>query len=536
MKTTTIAIRAALVLAFIVGCNGDKPLPQAPGPTPGPTPVDNSTAINQFMAGLPRWDNNVDVEQPDNTLAPVRLVERSGTVNTDDGSPNYMDYSCPLTGTNVTGNWLSILAPNRSPSVLYPGALVHGSGFTSGRLELIPLARAPLTLSITPLALANTSVVIPNPNSVTVGQAVADFKTAAFQELGQEDAIPADIGFIAENVSSLDQAYRDLGISVEYKNDVNGIEVGGNIETSATRSHSTQSVVVKAIQRMFTVSFADDLAPQPSDLFAPQVTRQEIETQGLGPTNLPMYVQSVTYGRVFFFSAMSDSVDSADELKLAINATVGPISGSVTATDRQRNLVSGMTVQIEAFGGPVDAVNRAITTYNWQEFFVRASALTAVPLSFKVRTVRDHQDAGLVYNIAYDERATCQTPQRYDMTIDLERVAAIGSGIISLPLFSWLQPSPGAPHLAVLMNGNILDNVSGTGIVGGEDITPYSWQATPATSITLESRVSSSAFQAFHTWAYPFPDWTQPTPFSRQVTVGAQVVRFDYTVQKQPVF
>src|SRR5690606_17284507 len=108
------------------------------------------------------------------------------------------------------------------------------------------------------------------------------------------------------------QASLEMGLSVNY--------MGANIQGSLGSDISEDKLTVTAYfaQQMFTAYMVLPQYPGDvfSDAFTDDILQQEIETNRMGPENPPVYVSSITYGRILMYSFTS----TATEAK--INATL----------------------------------------------------------------------------------------------------------------------------------------------------------------------------------------------------------------------
>jgi hypothetical protein len=238
--------------------------------------------------------------------------------------------------------------------------------------------------------------------------------------------VPADMVFELAEATSLDQSMTAIGVAAGYDNPLSGLGANANIDSRMDRSVRMHSVVVKFVQEMFSVRVADDELPQAADFLAASVKLSDLQAlQAAGKisaTNLPLYVESVTYGRAMFFTLKSTDVMTAEELKTAMQVSGRGFSASTTLTQQQRQLLSSATYQFVVFGGPQSAATAAIANLDWSRYFVPAAATTAVPIAFTVRTLKGRETATIYDNVLYDEREGCKAPASYTVDLTLTRV------------------------------------------------------------------------------------------------------------------
>jgi hypothetical protein len=316
MQLTRLAI--VLVILAATGCSDSTTEPET-----GPPPAE-AAAINAFVQALPDWPATVPAQRPPVIRPP--LVLREAYPGND-----IIEYQCDVSGKNLVRTFPQLLAAGSDFSRIYPGALVEGATVRSGSPTPIAIARSPITLHIN-LPLQQQTVSVTDVNSTTVLQAIADLQRAAATEQGTRDVVPADMVFELSEASTLDQSMTAIGVALGYDNPFKAIGASGNIDSNMNRSVRTHSVVVKFVQEMFTVRVADEQMPQAANFFGPNVRvadLQSLQAAGkISTTNLPLYVESVTYGRAMLFTLKSTDVDNVEELTLAMQASGRGFSGS----------------------------------------------------------------------------------------------------------------------------------------------------------------------------------------------------------------
>jgi thiol-activated cytolysin len=299
-------------------------------------------------------------------------------------------------------------------------------------MSVIGLRRSPLSLSID-LALENPSRRVEDPNSASLQDAIASLQREADTRLGNLDVIPAQISFQAKEAYSFEQAMLDAGISVKYS----AVLASGSVGASLRQSSQSQSktVIVKLFQPMYTISFADDALAAPADFFAGSVSQDDFDQQvrlgTMGPGNQPCYVQSVSYGRMLVYTATSSEAQSSSELKLALEASYGAYSGSANMTQRQRELVSNSSIEVQVFGGTQEdatsTIRDIIRSGDYSGFLRPVPATTAVPLSYRINDMKNRQAAVIGDATKYTIQ-TCETFNDLRFTISLDKIEIINGG------------------------------------------------------------------------------------------------------------
>ncbi|HUX85876.1 MAG TPA: thiol-activated cytolysin family protein, partial [Chloroflexota bacterium] len=265
---------------------------------------------------------------------------------------NGQTYDCVVDTKSQTTTQKVIVAAGSGTGALWPGAVIQGQDIASGNLLVLPLARAPITLSIN-LAISDPTITVDDPYSGSVQEAISTLQRAADQRLGGIDVVPATMSYVREEAYSFNQAMLSIGISANYAAPF----AGAGLDTSFSRERQVgaHTIIVKFYQPMYTIQIDDDRVATPSDLFASTVSVDDFKQQQalgrLAPNNPPVLVKSVTYGRMMVFTMTSTQVESAQRLMAAINAVFGNFSGSAKVAQSDLDIIRNSRIDMKVFGG-----------------------------------------------------------------------------------------------------------------------------------------------------------------------------------------
>lgn len=122
-----------------------------------------------------------------------------------------------------------------------------------------------------------------------------------------------------------------LGLDTRYL----GAEASARLDYS--RNVSQRTYTAYFVQRLFTI--AVDLPERPSSMFADGVTAADLRALGISASNPPLYIDSVSYGRILMFpftlSASRQRIQSA--LEVSYNSPIGWVAG-FSETDLHQTL------------------------------------------------------------------------------------------------------------------------------------------------------------------------------------------------------
>jgi hypothetical protein len=331
--------------------------------------------VDEYFESLPRWaEYSVPLSDEEVVATQPSFYEQSGNL------------FCSVTEASITRNPQEIVTYSPDSEIMWLGSLIQGRGHRDGLGSLLELPirqRGPATIAIDILFSDNTRVV-EWPTLASVGQAIGELIDEA-QAAGHRAG--SSIYFNQTESHSLEQSALKLGLSARYM----GYSVRTSLETSRTASSST--LLATFTQKMFTTSMV--LPQAPRDVFGPDFTeellQEQVERGNIGPDNLPVYVGSITWGRLLTVTMTSSH--SADEMKAALSASAsfpgGSAGGSLSA--EHKAVLDDSEIKVVAIGGHAQAAIDLIRTGKLSEYFKEDAPLTtARPISYVLRNLGDN--------------------------------------------------------------------------------------------------------------------------------------------------
>jgi thiol-activated cytolysin len=368
--------------------------PDAATPAPEPTPAD----LDAYLRGLPRWDEVsppvVEIDQP--VAAPLELPEEL--------APDGSSWRCTSTDYEIARNPREIVMASPDAAVVWPGALLRGgSHLALGSLELLALRRerrAPMGISLQGGGIlgirGGVSSIVEQPIGSTVREGINQLVANA---LDAEVAVGAGTSsFSSVETHSTEQALLALGFDARY--------LGASVEAefSAARAVDEHTLTATFVQRLFTV--AVDAPESPADLFAADVAPADLQAVGVSETNLPLYIDSVSYGRMLMVSITStDSVERMEAaLSFAYDGLV--VEGSAYAELELQETLSSATIEVVALGGPNTGLEALIASGRLADYFDGTFEINQVePISFTIRNLGDNLLASVGSTTEYELRS-----------------------------------------------------------------------------------------------------------------------------------
>lgn len=471
MKTTkkikSLIPLLALMIVFIQCSEDDEP---------GILINPDASSINELMGQFPDWVDQTIPMEWDSLVDPVDLQN-------EDKIP----VNCEKYNRGISISSEDIVAVGTNFGKIWPGAIIEGNSLESGDLKLINIDRAGITIN-TNLPINQTFREIDDPNSVTVQQAISEMQ---IESGTMPDGVQAGAGQMetrVEEYSTYLQAMLSMGINGGFAEPQSKIKLSADGSFGVEREQNTHSVVVKFVQKTFTVRIADDLIDSPSDFFASTVTLNDVkklESDGaMSANNVPLYIESVTYGRFLLFSLTSSTVSTAAKLNAAVEASWDQYANAGGELSAEFELaLSSKTTKIFSAGGSEAGANAAVANLDWSEYFVEAPVTTTVPVSFVARTLNGEKKVVLIDNAVYDQRGECVSPENIKIKVTLDNVT-ISNPIVGVrPYGSSSGKLPGQQILDVLETGDFvttlkLDLTKKTDKIkiGGKGSQEYLWK------------------------------------------------------------
>jgi hypothetical protein len=373
-----------LITLILMGCSSG-------GTNPPPSPSPNKADFNAYSATLPSW------QQFSPALADSEA--KSGETSTFNETVDDAEYVCMETPYTLTQTPDKIITLNPDVSSLWVGSLLQGKYYKGGigSLSELPIReRAPLAIYLDILGPSVTRTV-ENPDGAKVQQAISEL---IIQAQNQNILISSSITYSSAITQSVEQAALKAGVSAKF---LSG-NVKGTLDASFSRKANETTVTAHFYQKLFTVTM---VSPQtPADFFADSFTQADLEQQvrlgTIGTDNLPVYVSTITYGRILHYSLTSKASD--ETITGALNASFEGLKNNVgaTLTGEQIQMLQESKVNFVAVGGEQQSALSIIRTGDLQEYFKKDAVLTsATPISYSVKNVGDGSNALISETINY---------------------------------------------------------------------------------------------------------------------------------------
>ena len=435
LATTPIAALAALLVAFsLSGCSAGGSGPD-PDPDEGQDPDDSARAseIDALVRAIPALPAD----------PPARMEGEPGPAAREG------DYQCFTRPVSETRQHEELVAFAAGSESMWPGALLRGDSVGTGLFTPIVRPRGPATVSV---SLENIDG---KRSAVMEAPSLSAFREAMAGILSQDvtGATPANIYSEIESVHSENQLAMALGASVS----VTGLPA----QLAASFDFSDQDIksryLVKYIQSYYTVDI--DQPRSPSDFFGDEVAAADLR-DAMGAGNPPVYVSSVTFGRVILFTF--ESSYSATELGAALDfvyAGGADVSGDVSVT--YRDIVSRSKITAYILGGSGGEAARSLGSYDDLNDFIQGGGdysreSPGAPIAYKLAYLADNQPARMSFTDEYEDKECQRVSQKIEVQLSKIEVLSAGSELgegDGLEVFGAIQATGSAGPVPIFDRG-----------------------------------------------------------------------------------
>jgi hypothetical protein len=331
------------------------------------------TAFNASLLELP------PIVQPAELASPVLV--------SDGGSHNDGTYTTTTKTYKAAPGYTEMIAMDPTTDVIYPGALIKGESISTGMYTPIVFPRKPLTLSISLENIeGDVARTIDDPKLSTIRQAVKDILA---QKL--TGATPAQMSYEMKDIYSEQQL--SIALAASYESAVLKVSGSFNFNKSDVRSRT----VAKFMQKYYSIDI--DIPAQPADFF-----KAPVALGSLGSYS-PMYVSTVTYGRLALFTV--ESTKSSTEVKAALQAAYDAaikVGGTLDVTST--NVMNASTISVYISGGSGEGAVQSISGFEAFKTYITSGGnytkdSPGAPISYKLRYLKDNAIGKIILSSEY---------------------------------------------------------------------------------------------------------------------------------------
>ena len=282
---------------------------------------------------------------------------------------------------------------------IFLGALFKANqGLLENKPQQISLDRSKGRISVDlPGMVGGDSYVDATPTASGMQEGVNTLLNRWHEKYAAKNPAPARMQYESTSAYSMNQ------LKAKFGSDFEKVGVNLKIDFEAVNKGEKQVEVVDFKQIYYTANF--DAPKNPSDVFAPGVTVDQLKTRGIDEKTPPVYVSSVSYGRQMYVKF--ETTSKSTELKAAINAVIKGVP--IKSESEWARVLKDTTVTVSIVGGNADGAARVVTgTVEDLKKLIQEGATfstqnPAVPISYKTAFLKDNQVATIQSNTDYIE-------------------------------------------------------------------------------------------------------------------------------------
>ena len=282
---------------------------------------------------------------------------------------------------------------------IFLGALFKANqDLLENKPQQISLDRSKGRISVDlPGMIGGDSYVDANPTASGMQEGVNTLLNRWHEKYAAKNPAPARMQYESTSAYSMNQ------LKAKFGSDFEKVGVNLKIDFEAVNKGEKQVEVVDFKQIYYTANF--DAPKNPSDVFAPGVTVDQLKARGIDGKTPPVYVSSVSYGRQMYVKF--ETTSKSTELKAAINAVIKGVP--IKPDSEWARVLKNTTVTVSIVGGNADGAARVVTgTVEDLKKLIQEGATfstqnPAVPISYKTAFLKDNQVATIQSNTDYIE-------------------------------------------------------------------------------------------------------------------------------------
>jgi thiol-activated cytolysin len=315
------------------------------------------------------------------------------------------DYQCTTQNLQETRQFDRIVAYAANSDSLYPGALVSADSVLTGLFTQVVLPRSPATISVSLENLGGgKTAVVQEPSLSAYRDALAGILDAEIT-----GSTPANLYSEIEEVHSEQQLDMALGVQASWGLGLASLKTSFDFSKQDVRSR----YVVRYTQAYYTVDL--DAPGAPSAIFAPNVQLEDVQAK-LDEAHPPVYVSSVTYGRMVVFTFESEY--SAEEMGAALDFAYSggvDVKGDVSVT--YKDIISRSKITAFILGGDAGTAVQTIDSYDALIDFIKqggnySKTSPGAPIAYKLNYLKDNSPARMSFTTDYEVKDCVRVSQK----------------------------------------------------------------------------------------------------------------------------
>lgn len=232
--------------------------------------------------------------------------------------------------------------------LMWPGNLVQGQTIRSGQIATIPIGdkgRNPIEVKVDAFSSNHTTSTSKHIDNPTAGKVQNELGTILDSYYTSGTIFPANYSIDIQRTSS--NKHLQLALNVGYTGPAVDLSASLGINIKSNRTY--YAVTLK--QKFFSVSVTPKVGLKGANGWIQENYPQDQITPYISPDNPPVYISSVTYGRLYLlvYESNESSTKVEQALNFAFKNPTTPIS--VVQKSEFQSTLQNATVYVKQFGG-----------------------------------------------------------------------------------------------------------------------------------------------------------------------------------------
>ena len=342
-----------------------------------PAPADAATDFNTAIRDKTVPYSNARKAVPANEIGQTK--ELSKGEDEVDG-----DFICNVIKYKATAEFNENVILNPTTDVFFAGAIIKGESIENGKY--IPLGTGNRTKITISTSLTGIQGSVAKETEATLSgtrQAVTDILNQ--KVLG---STPAEVSFEIKEVFESNQLNLAIGAGYNYDDGIaTQASIKGSFDFNNTKVKSR--FMIKYIQKYYSIDM--NAKASAADFFA-DISKLDVNSIGA----MPMYIASVKYGRMVFFTV--ESSEESTKMKGALEATFrsGNQGGEFSLSTENTKILNESTMKATIIGGSgEDAAGIAVSGIEGVKTYLKQGGnytkdSPGAPVGFIMRSIYDN--------------------------------------------------------------------------------------------------------------------------------------------------
>ena len=377
----------------------------------------------EYTDELNEYLSTVRVVPPDSELEPGDS-QAIGTEEENSGADDGM--YCTVTNFQARAEYNENVVLNPNTSFIYPGNIIDMMSITDGTYRSVyfnETERAAGTLVVPDVkSIETVCATVNRVNQATTNQAMATLLQQAFIDAAAGSTVASDEseGFVSRGpviggstdfygtssvpnqsvIFEVIDAYDEKSIGFHLGAEFEYAGAGGSTSFDYSNEEVETRLFIRFMQHYYTVDYM--YPGSASGFFAPGTTPAEVEA-AFEPGMVPVYVSSVKYGRMGYYSLESTLSRSEIAAELEAHYENPALRVGLDLAFELGEVSSSSTTTGQVYGGNTDSASAGVEDvsefYEWitasTAHIESLAGLNAVPISYELRYLDSHDIARL---------------------------------------------------------------------------------------------------------------------------------------------